>query len=178
MQSSFSRVQPIDSEDSSVHLWLQQKMSVVYVLSLQPETRWMPGGRRNWWRGNIWMSWGMKSSADSVIIISPQHWMEPIYNYLYDVLIYGCVCWWYLTARAWLSCDEASFHQETKEESNGVIIWQIKCQDKQYTQLGDAKWKSSRTGVDLCLAAGPLPQCQENHNIFTNVSIFPCFLFL
>lgn len=174
MQSSFSRVQPIDSEDLPVHLWLQQKVSVVYVLSMQPETRWMPGGRRNWWRRNIWMSWGMKTSADSVIIISPQHWMEPIYNYLYDVLIYGCVCWRYLTARVW----RGFISSRNKKKSSSVIIWQIKCQDKQYTQLGDVKWKSSRTGGDLCLAAGPLLQCQGNHNISINVSIFPCFLFL
>lgn len=57
-------------------------------------------------------------------------------------------------------------------ESNSVIVWQIKCQDKQYAELGDEKWKSSHTGADLCLAAGPRRQRQENHNISTVVSTF------
>lgn len=33
-------------------------------------------------------------------------------------------------------------------DSNSVIVWQIKCRDKQYAELGDEKWKSSRTGAE------------------------------
>lgn len=36
-----------------------------------------------------------------------------------------------------------------------VIVWQIKCQDKQYAQLEHMKWKYPHTGGDLCLATGP-----------------------
>lgn len=62
-----------DLEDWPVHLWLQQDVSVVYVLSLQPA-----GKQMNVWRPQEVMTLGyvhrrgMETSADSVMVIYPQ----------------------------------------------------------------------------------------------------------
>lgn len=66
-------------EDWPVHLWLQQDVSGFYVMSMKPA-----GKQMNVWRPQEVMTleylqrWGIETSADSVMVIYPQHFIQPV----------------------------------------------------------------------------------------------------